>query len=650
MMKHLIVSVLAVLSSLVFTSGCQAGDSVQLVSNGKAAAKIYISGPLKAEKLKRNAVLALSEEDRLAKILFPPIRQDMVDELNHHLKAMSGAALEVVVTDDPKAVKAPAVVLGDLAVKMGVKSAHTTFNRETCRLVTQKGMVLIGGESPVGTRNGVYDLLRGLGCDWIMPGAEGEIIPQLKTVTLSKMDENLTPDFVVRAPWYSGGGAIVKKEDLASFARWKIRMKSTTPLYGALLHPKWIQGGHYWHGVLRKYRKAFKDDPTMLALVKMRDGTYKRGHAQLESTSPKVIDLIVKDIEDMFAKNKWPSDKTVSISVGPNDGGGYSVSPESLAVSSGRMDPLLGDYDQTDLLVKYTNDILERLAPKYPNLYLGWYLYSVHGDYPERYKPHPKLAINLADITQSRYHATTDRFSRSRSYLRNTLSQWHRLYKEQGNVMWYYGYNWNLAENLMPYTKVRIYGQDIAYYKSIGIMGHNQESDKAWSILGPHNHLLARLSWDTSLDWQKELSDYCRKAFGEGGPAMAEYFKIVDHQQTHSGVEAGSYAAIPHVLGRDFVAKARALFAKAGTAAKGEMDRKRVLYFSKPVDMLELFLDYTEAGAALDFAKVTASYDAMLKLWDEVNAMNGELFSRYPRKWYHKAFLGSFAKLGLKHS
>ncbi|MHC4886727.1 MAG: DUF4838 domain-containing protein, partial [Planctomycetota bacterium] len=248
------------------------------------------------------------------------------------------------------------------------------------------------------------------------------------------------------------------------------------------------------------------------------------------------------------------------------------------------------------------------------------------------------------------YHATTDTFSRSRSYLRNTLSQWQRLYKEQGNPMWYYGYNWNLAENLMPYTKVRIYGQDIAYYKSIGIMGHNQESDKAWSILGPHNHLLARLSWDTSLDWQKELNDYCRKAFGEGGPAMAEYFKLVDHQQTHSGVEAGSYAAIPHVLGRDFVAKARALFAKAGTAAKGEMDRKRVLYFSKPLDMLELFLDYTEAGVALDFAKVTASYDAMLKLWDEVNAMNGELFSRYPRKWYHKAFLGNFAKLGLKHS
>ncbi len=523
------------LTLLLSANVSQANAEITIIKNSQAQAKIYISGSLKPTQFTKKELEKLPHEQRLEKVTFPQIRKDMVDELNYHLKKMTGTALEVVLTDDTGKVKAPAIILGELAVNMGVKSKHSTFNRETSLLKTRDGKVFIGGESPVGTRNGIYDLLRHLGVDWVMPGTEGEIIPQRKNVVIPELDENLTPDFVVRAPWYSGGNEIITADDRESFDRWKIRMKSTTSLYDKVLHPKWLQGGHYWHKIISKHKKLLEQRPELMALVEVRSGVYTTGKAQLESTHPEVLDLIVQDIKEMFEKNEWAKDKTVALSVGPNDGGGYSVSPMSLAVSSRRIDPITGDFDQTDLLVKYTNDLLEKLTPEYPNLYLGWYLYSVHSDYPLRYKPHPNLVISIADITQSRNQATTDETSRSRTYLRRVLNQWKRLHEEQGNIIWYYGYNWNLAENLMPYTKVRIYGQDIPYYKSVGVLGHNQESDKAWSILGPHNHLLARMSWDTTLNWKAELKNYCTKAFGRGGPPMEEYFKLVDRRQLESG-------------------------------------------------------------------------------------------------------------------
>ncbi len=117
-----------------------------------------------------------------------------------------------------------------------------------------------------------------------------------------------------------------------------------------------------------------------------------------------------------------------------------------------------------------------------------------------------------------------------------------------------------------------------------------------------------------------------------------------------SGVEAGSYLAVPHIFDRQFIDDARKLFEKAKKAATTKMDSKRINYFSRPVDMLELYLDYVDASQRFDFVSVNRHYEAMLSLWDQVDAMNTELVSRYPRKWYHKSFLGKFATLGKQYS
>ncbi len=112
------------------------------------------------------------------------------------------------------------------------------------------------------------------------------------------------------------------------------------------------------------------------------------------------------------------------IGIGPADGLGFSQSPETLAALSGRIDPMIGDYDRTDTLILLANKILERMGKEYSNLHLGFYLYSVHGDFPMRYKPDPRIVIVLADIEYSRFHSIVDKNSKTRTYYRHILEQW----------------------------------------------------------------------------------------------------------------------------------------------------------------------------------------------------------------------------------
>ena len=164
----------------------------------------------------------------VARIYFAPSDrlETAAEELNDHLGKMSGATLEVVRTADPRAVKGPAVVLGDLATRMGAAPTAATPSREGFRLLTDGDRLLVGGESDDAVLFGVYAVLEMLGVDWVMPGEIGEVIPRRTTVVLPRLDESHKPDFSMRRLWYRGGADIVSKEDRDRMDIWLRRQRA----------------------------------------------------------------------------------------------------------------------------------------------------------------------------------------------------------------------------------------------------------------------------------------------------------------------------------------------------------------------------------------------------------------------------------------
>lgn len=630
----------------MFAAGAVARAEVVLTPKVGGIAPVVVERPIDLPALSAREQRALSpaaREQRRQDELLKTIAEDLV----YHLGKMTGTRPEIIVAGEAQPPR-PAIVLGAPAVKLGAVPAFETPTQESFRLLTRDGRVLIGGESVYGVAHGVYEWLRELGCDWIFPGEEGEVIPARARLAVGELDVARKPVFEVRSPWYSGGARIVNADEQAQFAQWKIRQQQTA--YRDRPHPTFLGGGHYWASLIGRNRKFLEENPDLRALTRQPDGSLERTWSQLDAAHTGVVELTVQDIRQTFERNGWPKDYPVAMSIGPNDGGGYSVSPEALAAGAGRNDPVTGDQDQTDALVLYANRVLERLVPEYPNLYLGFYLYSVHADYPMRHKPHPHLALNIADITYSRFHSLLDKRSVTRTYYRGILEQWARLNREQGNPLSFYGYNWNLAENLMPYSKMKIWGEDLPYYAAMGVVGHNNEQDKAWSILGPHNYLMARMGWDTSLDWRQVLAHYCTLAFGAGAEPMEQYYLDLIDTQESAGFEAGGYASIHLIFDRGFVERARARFARAAAAAGTEVHRRNVDYFSQPVTALERYLDYRDAVTAFDFEKGLRAYEAMLAHWETYLEKNANLVSRYGRRYAENWLFGPYVKQAHQYS
>jgi hypothetical protein len=608
-----------------------AAHAMTLVKDGAPVAKIYVTPLLKPDPKVRNP----ASESSLS---------TAVRELNYHLQKMSGATLQIVETEDVQQVKAPAIVLGDLAVKLGAVPQKKSESKEGFRLLTKSGLLLIGGESDDGVLFGADAILEKLGCDWVMPGEIGEIIPQRKTVEVGDLDESQAPAFAMRRLWYRGGARLNTPEDSARFETWSRRQKA-----GSYNPPAAQTAGHYWDQFIKKHKAEFDKDPTMYALRRAPDGTLKRMGPQIESTHPRVIELFVQDIKDAFEKNHWPHDKAVGFPIGPADGLGFSESVESQLVASGRIDPIVGAPDQTDVLVLLANHIFEKLGAEYPNVYLGCYSYSVHADYPMRYQPNPHYVQIFAPINFSRFHSLLDPHSKSQAYYKSVVEQWGRLAKEQGNPLIYRGYNWNLAENMLPYSKLGIWGEELPFYHRMGVLGLNVEATKAWSVNGPNDWLFMKLAWNSNQDWKALLHEYCAKAFGAGAAPMERYFLHLTATQSEAGQEAGSYWSFPLIYDDRFIQEARRDFEEAQRLAQSPQEKTRIGFFADNVTALELYLKYFHATESFRFAEAKADYDAMLSHWQKQYDANSDLVAKEVPQ-YLKRFIASFVEMSVKYS
>ena len=361
----------------------------------------------------------------------------------------------------------------------------------------------------------------------------------------------------------------------------------------------------------------------------------------------------MQDIKNTYRHNIeagfWTKETPAGFPIGPADGLGFSESPESIAAASGRPDPIVGEPDQTDLVILLGNRILEQVHKEYPNAYVGFYSYSVHEEYPARYTPDPKIGIIFAPINFSRYHSVVDPNSRTQAIYRPIVEKWGDLARRQGNPLLYRGYNWNLADNLLPYTKVRIWGEDLPFYKKQGLIGSTVEATKMWSVLAPSDYMYMKLLWNSSLDWHAVLHDYCVKAYGAGGPAMEKYHLLLANTQSDAKQEAGSYHAIHLMYDDAWVTRAGALIDEAAAAATTPEDKTRIGFVADGLEALRLYLAYHQATLAFDFPAAQAGFDAMLAQWQKTYDANSDLVANEAIP-YLRRFIGPFVSEGLKYS
>ena len=166
----------------------------------------------------------------------------------------------------------------DLARYLGMMSASATKvelgsalarprspSREAYRIVVADGVVHIGGGSPAGVAYGIYRFLREAGCDWVMPGEDGEVVPEKPRLPIADgTDIESAPDYAFRRGYFISRD----KALLAALDRWCLRMGAQIAV-----DPDFTPGGHVWGAIIRENKAAFEADPALYALRREPDGS-----------------------------------------------------------------------------------------------------------------------------------------------------------------------------------------------------------------------------------------------------------------------------------------------------------------------------------------------------------------------------------------
>jgi len=587
----------------------QAAAPMDLVRDGQAVASVVVRAeaddaaqpptgkPRKRPRRRRGPVA----DDSLA-----------AETLVQWIRKITDAELPIV-RAAPKG--APAVYVGAAAVRAGLKLDDIPSDtNEGLRIVCDGRRVLLGGQCPSATVKAACHLLEKLGCRYFMDHPLGEVYPRTRTLQVGELRITDAPGLRYRSVGGSGW---------TSRSVWKI----------------WNgQGGqrfemrHAWAKYVSP--KVFEKHPEYFAL---RDGQRRKGSWYCTSNA---------GLRKLFADGVIAAirEGNANPSISPPDGTGYCQcaacrrqdDPNVIEPSSGRV-------SVSNRYLDFYDAVARRVAKSCPGSILSFYAYADYTQAPTLgRKLAPSLCAWIAPIRYSRHHRIGSPNSSSRTQLAGLISGWADAVGKIG----YRTYNFNLAECLVPFSKISIWSHDIPYLKRKGCLGINNETLANWEIYGPHIYLSIRLAYSPDADAAAIMDDYFLKFYGPAaGPLMKQYWMSIDRAFADLKCESGSFFSVHRVYTPAMLAKLDGLLKKAAEAAKGDAScSARVAMTAEGFQNAVQYCRLREAMNAGDFAKAAGIYRRLLARCEAEDKKG--LGTRYTVT-YLKRFLGRPIAAGL---
>ncbi|MBQ9337750.1 MAG: DUF4838 domain-containing protein [Lentisphaeria bacterium] len=374
-----------------------------------------------------------------------------------------------------------------------------------------KGKVVIIGASPLAVRHGVCEFLeRFYGVRWLMPGDDGEYIP-----------ENVRPDFsgqsIVMSPRYRIRTFALTHKKKPHYD-WAARNRGTFNYdFNTLPDRPWFQH-NLWR--LLPQEEYTRTNPEFFPvrepggprfLPEKGNNTYW----QYCFTSPGIADAFAKAVQENFRRHPG----IYSVSLGVNDGGRYCRCETCL-----KTDSVLGrdsmDYEIRSL--SYLNCMQEVARLCYaPGRTFGFLAYHNLRTPPSGRSYHPSL---VPFLTYERLYRADPKFRQEDQSL---TTAWVRAC---GSAGWYDYLQYR--HFLIPKISLNVLPEALKWGAENGVKYYYAEAYPAddWHT-GPMLWLILKLTWDPSLSADALLKDWCEAAVGkEAAVPLEKYYRACsDH-------------------------------------------------------------------------------------------------------------------------
>ncbi|MEN6366171.1 MAG: DUF4838 domain-containing protein [Thermoguttaceae bacterium] len=501
-------------------------------------------------------------------------------ELATYLRRMSGAELKV---DDHEPASGVVVLLRiDPTLNPLKPGQHDWAGSRGYRLQTKGNRLEVIGSDGLSVVHGVYGLLeRHLGVRWLWASQLGRIIPKQKTVRVGQMDETSIPDFLVRSvgsgPWalFHGANAAVDLDEQPVGVKWRWDYHSFCELIPASKyydkHPDW------WPLVNGKRKRP--DRPASHS-------------TQLCTTNPALIAEMTRNL--LAVLDKEPDIDVISLS--PNDGNGYCECPRCKALDEPGQD-WFGRYSKR--LAVLNNAIATEVAKRHPNVLVkvGAYTYYLRRPLDRSLVPTKNQIVQVCHTYQCHNHPLesngcvagktyqpNDVFMPNAEFLK-VLDDWRKV-TDHLFIYEYYMLS-RPRHDHVPWPLVHSIRMDMPYYHRIGAEGfYTQWDASTFQRYGMNYYVAAKLAWNTNLDVDQLMTDYCQKAFGPAWQPMLAYFRYMEQAMIDDGRCLSTALQLPYrwapaVYTDQVMQKAGDLLQHALQAKLTKSERQRVEFFKQ---------------------------------------------------------------------
>lgn len=501
------------------------------------------------------------------------------EELVGYVRRMSGAALKVTA----EASHAPAVVLCvDPTLHPVAPGQRDWPGARGYHLRVAGNQLQVTGADPLSVLHGVYGLLeRHLGVRWLWPGELGEYVPQQKTVRVGQLDEHAVPDFRVR--WVGQGD-------------WALRhgANAMVQIGGRTVGVNWKWHFHTF-ATLIPAEKYYDQHPEWWPLVRGKRQRPTREHShstQLCTSNPELVAELTRNLIAVLDQD--PGIQIIALS--PNDGGGFCECEQCTALDEPGRD-WFARYSKR--LAILNNAVAREVAKRHPRVLIkvGAYAMYLRRPLDESLAPTPNQLVQICHIYCCHNHPLQGNrcvagktYQPSKEFMANAefrqmLADWRKV-TDHLFIYEYYTLG-GPARAGLPWPLAHALREDMPYYHQIGAEGfYTQLDENTFYRYGMNYYLAAKLAWNTRLDADALMADYCRCAFGPAAEAMLGYFRrleqaMVDADRCLSyGLESPARWG-PKVFTGQVMEEAGKLLEAARAAAPEGPCRQRVEFFHR---------------------------------------------------------------------
>ncbi|NQU10040.1 DUF4838 domain-containing protein, partial [bacterium] len=561
--------------------------------------------------------------------------EQSIEDFRQIIKRISGAELKAVAMDEAagKGIKNTIQVGLTAAAKQAGLEAELRQLKPHALIIRADPahqVLYLAGSTLEGSGHALYEFLETLGCRWYLPGPFGEQIPELKTITVDKLELVREPAFELRAiQLRARGAAATGTKTRAEVLEWMRRNKfgGSGPSRGhqfATLIPK----AQYW-----------EEHPEYYSL---RGG--KRQPSHLCLSNPEVLQAAEVFLTEHFTKHPEATGYPVALA----DGAQYCECPGCTKACRGNAREIMPLY------LSFTKKLFDRIDKKFPGreFQYGFYVYSNLMEPPDGEVPR-QLAPYIAPLGYDAFHTSADpqrylALSVAKDFPPETIERIKadpRSYaarKVHDVVVGWSSGTSNLylrdydpyvtfAQN-MPLLRTYQLAIEIPWHKEIGVRGYTPEATaNSWFTSGINFWVRSRFYWNTDLDIRAVMEEYAQGLFGAAWEPMYWFLDALARRT----IESPAYRHGDHVFTRlysvDWVNGLDFYLRQAERLASTDQEKARVNMWRLCQQHMLRYLATRNAEINGDFVNAAALGDDYLRFLDYISTVNQHFVDH---RWY----------------